>query len=458
MKISNLLLALSLLSVSAALSESPDFIPVKADKRVLKTVTLSHLDLSPPNKEVSVGKYQGATDLGKQEATGFFRTAKVDGVWTFIDPEGHPFLSMGVTSIDIKGKRLKEFYQEKFSNSEEWTKQVDAMMSDLGFNTYANWCDMEALKTYPRPYTERVTLIAGYARERGSAKMGYGQYKFENDAMPVFDPGFAVYVDAQLRELANKRADDPMMIGAFSDNELPFGFVDGIIRNYLKAGPDDAGYKRAKQWLEEKGITEAEITAEHDEEFMALVMETYFSTVGKAFKTHLPNHLYLGTRFHGRAFQNDELFKIAGKYVDVVSINYYHRWTPDQAELNKWGTLANKPLMVTEFYAKAVDSGLDNNEGAGFLVETQKDRGRFYENYTLGLLRNPNVVGWHHFRYADDLEAGVECNKGIVDKNFQIYTELGESMKAINKNAYSLRSKLPGMISPLLLNESVTVE
>jgi hypothetical protein len=74
-------------------------------------------------------------------------------------------------------------------------------------------------------------------------------------------------------------------------------------------------------------------------------------------------------------------------------------------------------------------------------VPTQKDRGHFYENFTLGLLQNNNVIGWHWFRYIDDGDLktkGLSSNKGIVNVEYQEYRELTESMKVINSQAYSL--------------------
>jgi hypothetical protein len=92
-------------------------------------------------------------------------------------------------------------------------------------------------------------------------------------------------------------------------------------------------------------------------------------------------------------------------------------------------------------FAEGEDSGLSNAKGAGFSVPTQKDRGHFYENFTLGLLQNKNVIGWHWFRYIDDGDLktkGQSSNKGIVNIEYQEYSELAESMKVINSQAYSL--------------------
>jgi hypothetical protein len=92
-----------------------------------------------------------------------------------------------------------------------------------------------------------------------------------------------------------------------------------------------------------------------------------------------------------------------------------------------------------------MDSGLPNNTGAGWTVMTQKDRGSFYQNFTLGLLESPDCVGWHWFKYRDnnplDLStdpSNRDSNKGIVNWQFEPYAPLLQAMKEINTNAYRL--------------------
>ena len=174
------------------------------------------------------------------------------------------------------------------------------------------------------------------------------------------------------------------------------------------------------------------------------MIKTYYRTVHDAIRRHDPNHLILGSRLHGRASTQDICYTASGPFVDVVSINYYHRWTPRPKELNRRAKLAKKPLLITEWYAKGADSGLDNSKGAGFTVPTQEDRGRFYENFTLGLLKNRNVVGWHWFRYIDDGDhktGGHSANKGLLDLDFEPHQGLTESMRAINGAVYSLADR-----------------
>ncbi|MHC4807741.1 MAG: hypothetical protein ACYTBX_15980, partial [Planctomycetota bacterium] len=103
------------------------------------------------------------------------------------------------------------------------------------------------------------------------------------------------------------------------------------------------------------------------------------------------------------------------------------------------------PFIITEFYAKGHDSGMPNNTGAGWLVPTQKDRGRFYQHFTMGLLESKWCVGWHWFKYRDnnpeDLStdpSNRDSNKGIVNYQHKPYVTLLEDMKKLNNEVYAL--------------------
>ena len=86
-----------------------------------------------------------------------------------------------------------------------------------------------------------------------------------------------------------------------------------------------------------------------------------------------------------------------------------------------------------------------NTSGAGWLVETQEDRGRFYQNFTLGLLASPGCIGWHWHRYADNDPqtegadpSNLDSNKGIVSSRYKPWQPLVAAMTALNLRAHSL--------------------
>ncbi len=110
-----------------------------------------------------------------------------------------------------------------------------------------------------------------------------------------------------------------------------------------------------------------------------------------------------------------------------------------------WARESGRPVLITEWYAKGVDSGLANHSGAGWVVKTQADRGLFYQNFTLGLLASKVCIGWHWLQYADNDPADShadpsnrDANKGVVNARYEPYTPLLDAMRQINQRSYAL--------------------
>jgi len=287
--------------------------------------------------------------------------------------------------------------------------------------------------------------MSSYGKKRGGTFQKPGHTGYPNDCIFVFDPEFETFCDEHARQLAATK-DDPWLLGHFSDNEMPL--KRAALKNYLSMPDDDPGHRAAEAWLRARhgaAATSKDITEQDEMDFLALVVERYCRIVAAAIKKYDPNHLYLGPRFHGSDLIRPEIFRAAGPYLDVVAVNYYGAWTPDPQRLKMWEQEAKKPIIITEWYAKGADSGMANTGGAGWIVKTQQDRGRFYQNFTLGLLESKVCVGWHWFKYADndpdDKKADPsnrDSNKGIVNARYEPYTPLLDAMQQLNQRAYSL--------------------
>jgi hypothetical protein len=153
----------------------------------------------------------------------------------------------------------------------------------------------------------------------------------------------------------------------------------------------------------------------------------------------------LGARFYSSEKNYPEFMKTSGKYLDIISNNYYNKWTPDSADLANWTLWSGRPFIVTEYYTKGEDSGMPNKSGAGWIVKTQRDRGLFYQNYCLALLKSKNCVGWHYFKYQDNdpTEKGVDpsntdSNKGIINGSYELWTPMVDLMKELNNHVYDI--------------------
>jgi hypothetical protein len=387
----------------------------------------------------------------KTKATGFFYPTRIEGRWWLVDPAGCLFLRKGVASVRMSDTAEgRDACNKRFGSETNWAVQTAALLQEHGFNGLGAWSDVERLRAISPPlvYTRTWSFMGSYGRKRGGTSTQPGHTGYLGDCIFVFDPGFESFCDQYAQSLAADKA-DPWLLGHFSDNEMPLSRA--ALKNYLQLPEREPGYQAANAWLRARHGEKArakDITEKDAQEFLALVVERYFRTVSKAIKKYDSNHLYLGSRFHGAVPRLPEVFRAAGPYVDVVSVNLYHVWTPDLERLAMWERESGRPFLISEWYAKAMDSGLPNTTGAGWLVRTQRDRARFYQNFSLALLQSKGCVGWHWFKYIDNEPAAAkgqsaygDANKGIVSNQYAPYPVLLEAMKQVNQRAYSLVEK-----------------
>jgi hypothetical protein len=373
-----------------------------------------------------------------RKATGFFHPEKVGKRWWLIDPEGYPFLHVGVVSVAPPGGN---------ETPENWAEITADLLHSHGFNGTGAWSENSRIRSTKRPvvYTQMWNFMSSYGSKRGGMYQKSGHMGYPGDCIFVFDPEFPAFCDEYTRRLAATK-DDPWLLGHFSDNELPLNLK--TLDNFLKLPKTDPGRKAVDQWLTErrkKHPDDKTLTDEKRHEFLGYVTDRYFKITTAAIRKYDPNHLCLGPRLHSQELKSQAVFQSAGRYLDVIAVNYYHRWSPDPEQVGNWVAWSGKPFIVTEWYAKGMDSGYANTSGAGFVVKTQADRGKFYQNFTLGLLESGGCVGWHWFKYRDndpnDKRADPsnrDSNKGIVNLKLEPYLPLTQAMSEINRQVYSL--------------------
>lgn len=397
----------------------------------------------------------GAWKVNPSEATGFFRTEKRGDRWWIIDPEGNPFIHKGVAvfspgTSENQEKALTEHYKTK----ENWASKESTFLKEQGFNGVGAWSNIDLVRqtTNPLVYTVIVSPMGAYKHQHKKRfdgkyeEAGWQGYRF--DLAMVFDPEFDSYVEREISKIT-KYKDDKYLLGYFTDNELPW-VDDALDRHLQKLGEDEPGYIAAKKWLDERKGKDAsveDITDQDREEFTAFYFETYIKKVAEAVRKYDPNHMYLGCRFNQEddELDNPKIFEVAGKYMDIVSINHYRKWEPVQSILTDWEEWSGKPFIITEWYTKGEDSGLPNKTGAGWNVPTQLERGYFYQNFTIELLKSKACVGWHWFRYQDNDPKNLktdysnrDSNKGMIDSDYKHYMPLIENMKTLNDHTYEL--------------------
>lgn len=389
------------------------------------------------------------------KATGFFRVEKRSDRWWIIDPEGNPFIHKGVAVFRPgRSDNQKEALKNKYKTNKKWVSKETELLKDHGFNGTGAWSAVDLMRTEEAPlvYSIIINPMGSYRGEHrkkfGGKYMQTGWQGYRFDLAMVFDPEFDKHVETEISKITQYK-DDKFLLGYYTDNELPW--VDDALDRHLELlAKDEAGYVAAKKWLDErkgKDTSLADITEEDREAFTAFYFETYIKKVSEAVGKYDPNHMYLGCRFNQERdeLDNPKIFEVAGKYTDIISINHYRKWEPTQRILLDWEKWSGRPFLITEWYTKGEDSGLPNRAGAGWNVPTQQDRGYFYQNFTMELLKSKACVGWHWFTYQDndplDLTTDYsnrDSNKGMVNSNFEPYKPLLENMKALNDNTFQL--------------------
>lgn len=389
-------------------------------------------------EQVERSRY-GGWKAKRFKATGFFRTHHDGARWWLVDPEGYAFLTVGVCSVTRAGVTADEAVAAGvFGSPEAWAKATAGLLLDHGFNSLGCWSEAETFQAAGAriPYFPRWNFMSTYKNQRDPAD---GPRGYPNECMPLFDDAFEAFCLQHAQQLAATK-DDPWLVGHFSDNELPFR--PDLLDLYLGLPETDSGHRAAAAWLKDdraksgRGADAAIVEAEQDG-FLEFAADRYYRLVAAAIHAHDPNHLYVGSRIHGRCIR-PATFRGA-RHTDIVSVNYYHRWSPEQERMAGWVEASGRPFLISEWYAMALDRADLETGGAGFRVKTRSDRGMFYQNMTLGLLRNPGCIGWHWFKYGGD-RAGVDM--GLVDLAYAPKLDLLGQMAELNRQVYPLADHL----------------
>ena len=443
--------------------------PELAKKYCYKTRTYATMDdlgkYTDYDKPQEFDEFGGLVDEERrQEATGFFYSKKIDGRWWIIDPKGylcHIRCMHAVNHCYLGSPNQTNAANVRYGSISEWAKKTaDLLKHEWHFNI-ADTNFSDSLGELRLPRQSGVAGFAGaYGRLVGSNCSNGGSTRFsENNTMNVFDPEFIPFADERASALDGNK-DNPWVLGYTSDNELPMDV--GMLYNYLSLDYSKPmnrySYACAWTWLcrmtGKNSPSQQDISGDLPELFRGFVWDRYYNIVTSAMRKHDPNHMILGTRFLTHVKNAEWVLRFAALYLDCMTINWYGQWEPNADDLQKLGERADLPMMVTEFYTKAMDAGMANTRGAGWLVPSQQDRADFYQGFTLRLLESKNFVGWHWHQYIDDDrspaviykpgtavwkdQSNIDANKGIVDIGHRPYTELVEGMAEINRNVYRL--------------------
>lgn len=284
----------------------------------------------------------------------------------------------------------------------------------------------------------------------------------------VWDPYDATNAQKIAENLARElpsRANDPLLIGYFIVNEPRY---DELARIVPSLTGQQACKRRLVAVLKDKyhsidvfntawqlkaasfdelidvGLAVTTDAAKADmKAYVNAFMETYFAQIEKLFRQHDKNHMLIGSRLQPVTINDEQLCRIMGRHLDVVSYNYY-TFGVDTAALKRFHEwTGSKPMMLSEFFwASPKDSGLVG----GREVSSQQERGLAYRNYVEQSASLGFIIGIEWFTLIDQATTGrwfskyngESYNTGLVSVADRPWKGMLAEMMKTNHSIYDL--------------------
>lgn len=457
-----------------------------------------YASLQPPQTD-RFGGLPGSGEKYGLKKTGFFHVEKVNDTHVLVNPDGNIFFQLGMCGIspvdDYTTVRGREAIYE-------WLPPVNDPLfgsawrpNDSGvFSFYL----ANVVRKYGKPWDPHEHVTRWIDRLRAWGFNSAGAFSFSNDVLPtvasrgfpdcrflplrdvapslpvksVWDPfadGIEERMDQAFAKGVAPQANDPLIIGWFITNEPLLEDVPKVLPK-LKAS-QYAAKRRLVEFLQEKyatiqafnqawGTSAADFeqlkemqldiatkaASEDMDAFFRLFLERRYSLVDKYFRKHNPNHLLIGDRWMPGTASSEALVSIAGKYLDLISVNYY-AYGVDKAFLNRVHTWSGgKPLLLSEFHYASRDQGLT---GGVRQVRDQLERGLAYRNYVEQAAATGFVVGIQWFIALDQAATGrffegfngEAANTGLVNVTDRPYKQFLAEVIKTNYDLYPVLLK-----------------
>jgi hypothetical protein len=337
------------------------------------------------------------------KATGNFRVEKYRGKWWFVDPVGRLFWSDGIDGVGFNGSLTRIEGRESFF--EDPAADGDFLGRNLRAKYGPDWRTVASDRVLARLNSWGINSLGSWADPSfiGKKAVPYALMVPSGPRHSLIDPDNPAWVQgmrSRLAAAAETAKDDPWCIGYFVDNEI-----------HTSLDPS---------WF-----------------------ERYYRQVSAAGREMMPNKLYLGSRLDYHDWPEvpefrKEIVRIASRYCDVVSFNFY-KFTLDDVSMPEG---VDKPLIVGEFHMGALDRGKFHTGLRS--VFNQNQRAEAYRYYLTSALRNPAVVGAHWYQLFDESTTGRGDGEnyqiGFLDICDTPYVETVAAARDLGYRIYAIRS------------------
>jgi len=412
--------------------------------RVFIALALVSVALAPAASARAAGSRAARSGVPHQEggsegrstaftATGYFTTGREHGRWFFVTPTGQPFFSTGVDHVTSAPDTDQttgqcpycETIQSQYPSTAAWATATVAQLRSWGFNSLGPFSDVSEFAGQ-MPYSVQLSMASG------------------DD---WFAPSFVTNADEVAATQVAPLADDPNLIGWYTDSELTWGpdisNTNTELRDYLELPAGSPGLAVAQHYVG------------HPDDFLSALATRYFQVTTAAIRLYDTHHLILGVKAEGQ-YVPRELLEAARHYVNVFSIDDYtlqpgfaqdihHLWPvylPVTANFGNFEKYAHIPIMVAEYsFVGETPQTPDTVPGVYAVYPTQAARALAYARYIAPLYEDaPWVVGDEWFEYVDEPQGGrvpdgENDNFGLVDVENQPYDDLVTQTETVHSIA-----------------------
>jgi len=442
------------------------------------------------------GGLPGSGAALKLTKTGYFHVQKVNDRQVMVDPDGNLFFQLGICCMDraadytyVTGRESiyewlpprSDGFEAAWHPDRYWNPSSVSFYDANYIRKYGKMDENEFLSRM----IDRVRAFGFNSAGAFSGKVdGFTKFNFpfveslplavwQIDHLPgltgifdPFDPAVRQKIDRSFAKVLSPNAQNPYLIGYFLANEQSW-------QDLTRAVPLMTGKQACKlelvKMLQKKyaSIDDFNRVWESDaKDFAALddmqlavktkaanadmlayyeyFLETYFKLVTETFKKYDTNHLLLGNRWQPGTANSEILCRITGKYMDVISINYYTSMIDKNFIRRIYDWTGQKPQLWSEFYYTG-----EREAGPGsfsFDLATQRERGLAYRNYVETAASLGFVVGIEWFTLVDqpvtgrffEKYNGESCNTGLFSVVDRPYREMIDEMAKTHQKIYEV--------------------
>ncbi|QUI25447.1 agarase [Vallitalea pronyensis] len=388
--------------------------------------------LNDMQSSTNFSKYGGYKNASlRQAATGHFYVKKINNKWSFVDPEGYPYIATGIDIIRLgdastwitgrqsmfsnipsktgslgdhytrvnKGVRsplnlasgdafnfytanLERKYGQDYKN--KWKEIALKRFKAWGFTSLGCWSDPDMF--FGKGNINQMSYAAnGWTKTfnpaTDHAEIFNGNPYWGNVPDP-YDPKFKTNAENMATDLKNRGVnEDPWCIGVYVDNEIPWGH-----------GSDPNGrYLLIKEIFKMNGSSTTAYAKRAMVDFLKWKYNNSISSLNTAWGTSISSWSVLTAAYTGTIGDNaDLLYQIADKYFKIIH-DVLEEKLPDKlylgARFANWG-VGNEVAQACANYADVVSYNCYKDDiNQSFITTGSHDK--------------PTIIGEFHFNASD---------------------------------------------------------